>query len=224
MDVSTNYGQHLPFLFEKAEQIPAQCLSAATALESQPLFNGYGSKVKTCKVIPLQCWDDTRIFDIFNTNARRFIGDKGKWDIHNFGWGSNQLEDANHHPIQKGLILRLYDNVERCSLAILKEAYSSVYNSMRTGWVQSNPEEYQNIMFKKDTERFALFVKKDKNLEEEDDLIRFLISKFELNGQIECQCEWLKKDSRGSYIDKTYMWIDKEELSKIIEKFGFEIS
>ncbi len=49
----TNYGQALFFHYEKAEQVPQQCLIAAKLLESQPLFDGRGSIVDRCKVIPL---------------------------------------------------------------------------------------------------------------------------------------------------------------------------
>ncbi len=92
---------------------------------------------------------------------------------------------------------------------------------MRKGWVASNLEDYQDIMFKEDPEKFALFVKKGK-ISEENTLIRSLTSKFGLKGQINCHSEWLKKGAAYCYNDNIYMWINKEVLSEIVEKFGFE--
>jgi hypothetical protein len=201
---------------------PQQCLFAAKLLESEPLFNGSGSLVKTCKVIPLESWDDTRIFDIFNKNAAKFTGKKSAWRIHQFGCGNNQLMDAKGKYIQQGLNLWLYAELERCSIETLEQAYSHVYDAMRKGWVEASPEEYQNIMFKEDSKKFALFVKKGE-ISEEDTLIRFLTSKFGLEGQVKCHSEWLKEGAGYCYNDNIYMWINKEELSKIIEKFGFEV-
>lgn len=206
----TNYGQALSFHYEKAEQVPQQCLFAAKILESQPLFNRRGSIVKTCKVIPLDSWDDARIFVIFSNNAAKFTGKKSAWHLHDFGCG------------KQGLNLWLYDDLERCSLETLEKAYSNVYDAMRKGWVASNPEDYQDIMFKEDSEKFALFVKKGK-ISEEDTLVSFLTSKFGLKGQISCHSEWLKEGSGFCYNDNIYMWINKEALSEIVEKFGFEL-
>jgi hypothetical protein len=163
-------------------------------------------------VIPLENRDDVRIFDIFNTNARKFTGNKGAWHIHEFGFGNDQLYQANGQHIKQGLSLWLSDNHERCSIDTLEQAYSDVYSSMRSGWIESSLEEHQDILFKEDTEKFALFVKK-MTIAEEDILIRFLAGKFELEDQVKCYFE------KG----KIYMWIDKKEQSKIIEKFGFEI-
>ena len=222
MQVPTNYEQGLSFHYEKAEQVPQQCLIAAKILESQPLFDGSGSIVKRCKVIPLESRDVTRIFAIFNRNAIERVGNKTAWHIHDFGGGNNQLYTANGCHIKRGLNLWLYDGLGTCSLETLEKVYSDVYNSMRKGWIQSNPEEYQCIMFKEDTEKFVLFVKKNYFIEEAT-LIKFLINKFELQGQIECDSNWLKDDVGNRCNDTIYMWIDKKEISKIIEKFGFEI-
>lgn len=216
----TDYGQALSFHYEKAEQVPQQCLLAAKLLESQPIFDGCGPVVDRCKIIPLDSWDDARIFDIFNSNTAKFIEGISAWPISHFGHGYN-LQDAKGTYIKQGLDLWLFDDLKRCSLEELEQAYHHVYDAMRKGWVESNPDDYQNILYINDSEKFTLFVKKGKMVEE-DTLIRFLTSKFGLKGQINCYSVWMKEGGGCCYNDNIYMWIEKKELSKIIEKFGFE--
>jgi hypothetical protein len=211
----TNYGPPHSFDYEKAEQVPQQCVFAVELLDSQPLFNGR-------KVLQLDSWNDARVFHIFNNNAANVVGIESAWHVDNFCNEINQLDDANAKLIKQGLNLWHYEGLERCSLETLGIAYSSVYDSMCKGWVKSNPEEYQDIKFKEDPEKFVLFVKKSE-ISEEDTLIRSLISKFGLKGQINCHSEWLKDTGGYCYNDHIYMWINREELPTIVEKFGFKV-
>lgn len=218
---TTKYEQPLSFHYERVGEIPGQCLFVAKLLESQPIFNGFGAIAKTCKVIPLESWPDVRIFDIFNNNAAKLTGTTA-WHIREFGCGFNRQMDAAGQGIKQGLSLWLYDNIERCPLETLEQVYSNVYDAMRKGWVEYNPEDYPNMAFKEDSEKFTLFVKKTEMIEEAA-LISFLRTKFGLREQVKCHSEWVKDDCGISFNDDIYMWIDKVELSKIIEKFGFEV-
>lgn len=217
----TNEIPTLSFKFDKAEQVPHQCLLTAKILESQPLFTGQGQTKS--KVVALDSYDNTRILGIFNSNARKFIGEESAWQISEFGGGNNHLWDAKGKHIKQGLNLWLYDSLERCSLETLEHAYSYVYDAMRKGWVESNPEDYQDIMFKQDPEKFTLFVKK-RHLEDEDHLIRFLSGKFGLEGQVKCHLEWLKEDINLYFNDQIYMWVEKKVLPTFIVKFGLELA
>ncbi|MBJ7450158.1 MAG: hypothetical protein JHC93_07375 [Parachlamydiales bacterium] len=220
-----DYQKALSFHYEKAEQLPQQCLYAAKLLDYQPVFNGRGT-IKTCKVIPLNQYNDARIFDIFSRNATKLVGRQSAWHIQDFGGGSEQFRDASGVLINQGIALRLYDN-ERCSLEALGKAYCIVNDVMRKGWVESNLEDYQDIksvqdIKSEDSEKFALYVK-NSNMIEEDALIRFLTSKFGLVGQIMCYSRRLKEESELLNKSSIYMWINKEALPNIVEKFGFEI-
>lgn len=211
----------MSFHYEKVEQVPQQCLLVAKILEFQPIFNGRGAILTPCKVIPLDSWDDARIFDIFSKNAAKFTGKKSEWHIRDF---SRLEDDAIGKHIEQGIHLWLYnEDLGRCPLETLEKAYSNVYDAMRKGWIASNPDDYQDIMFKEDSEKFALFVKKGK-IWEEDTLISFLASKFGLGRRkINCCSVWLK-GSGYCYSDNLYMWINKEALSEVVEKFGFEFN
>lgn len=209
--------QALTFNYERAEQVPAQCLLAAKLLQFQPLVAGNRTLlVEKWKVISLDDWNDVRIFGIFSQNAAKIIGEKAAWNIHEFGGGLGMLEDTGIQPTQKGLELWLYDD-KMCSLEKLEEAYSDVYNSMRKGWVESKLENYPTILFTEDPSKYTLFVK-NKSLVDEDTLICFLIRKFGLKNQIKCYYQW--KGFRNEN-HKIYIWIANEKLSEVIEKFGF---
>jgi hypothetical protein len=219
----TDYQQGLTFQYDRAEQVPEQCFLATKLLDAQPLFDGYSPIEDKCKIISLVSWADTKIFDIFNSNIGHFIRDRNtRWEIHGFRLKEGGYADANCRYIDQGLSLWLHNDLKRCPLETLKQAYSDVYSSMRAGWVESKPEDYPDILHKENSEQFALFVKKS-FLADEDDLIRFLASKFGLKGQVNSNGLWLKEDVGSCYNDKIYMWIERKELPKIVETFGFDI-
>lgn len=218
----TDYSQALTFNYHRAEQVPEQCLSAVKLLDSQPLFDGRGSITKSSKVIHLDSWDDARIFEIFNDNASKFTNRDYKWYIHSFGCGNHQLYDHDGKHIRRGLELWLYSDREMCSIYELGQAYADVYKSMSKNWVESNIDDYPDIMFKNDPDEFILYVKKSL-LSGEDTLIRFLASKFGLGEYVKCYSEWLSNNLAYHYTDSIYMWIDKERLSEVIDVFGFEL-
>lgn len=224
-EVKTNDEESLPFQFPyvKVKQVPHYCTFAAKLLESQPQFNGKGSQAKkNNKVIALDSRHDAKIFEIFNEHAVNFIEKKSAWSIHSFGGSTNVIRDANNKIIKCGLDLWCDPDLERCSLETLERAYIDVYQSMRKGWVESNPQEYQGTMFEKDSEKFAFFVK-TRTINREEELIGFLSNKFKLNDKIMCYWAWSKKEGGYGGNDKIYMWIDKEDRLEIIKKFGFDL-
>jgi hypothetical protein len=214
---STDYN-YLSFNYNKAEQVPNQCVLAAKLLNSQPVFKGSTSGSGRSKVIPIKSWADTRIFDIFNMNAKELIEYNSMWRIYGFGCGNQQVVDAHDNRIKQGLGLCLDNDSQKCSLQTLKQAYSDVYRKMRGGWLKANPIEWQDdIFFKEDPQKFALFLKSRK-LREEVALIRFLARKFGLRDAIRCDHVWNKE----YHANDIYMWIQKDKLTEAIQKFGFD--
>ena len=202
--------------------MPKYCLDMATLLEKQPLFTGYGNHVTTSKVLHLDRWDDARICEIFTENAEKILG-KSVWRIHAFGCGDYQFADSNHHSIQQGVTLSLYDELRRCSLSNLEAAYEEVFRTMTTGWVSARPEEHPDSMFKENPDEFQLFIKK-KTLIEEDDLIAFIAKRVGMRQDITCHSALVGQSVVGlDYTNKRYLWIRRSALMKVVDTFGFRL-
>jgi len=206
---------------ERACDLPKYCTEMATLLERQPLFTGYGNHVETSKVIHLESWDDARICEIFNENAKKILGES-QWRISAFGIGNYQFTDSNHHLIKHGLTLSLYDGPGPCSLSDLEASYEEVFRNMTTGWVSARPEEHPDIMFKENPDEFQLFIKK-KTLIEEDDLIAFIARRVGIEQDIKCHGESLGHSVGYGYTDERYLWIRRSALMKVIDTFGFRL-
>ena len=128
---------------------------------------------------------DARIHEIFSKNARTILGFTQAWHIHSFGVGNYQFYDSHQVQITPGLIMLLYDEGTPCSVETLKNAYDQVLEKLSTGWTWAKPEENSDIFHKKEPSDFHLFIKHSK-LSEEDTIIRFLASKFDLREHVDC--------------------------------------
>lgn len=198
---------------QKANQVPKMCAKLAGILDRTPLFQG-----TQCAVLALTHWDDASICTIMSDNAANVLGKNRAWSIHNFGRNNHQLFEPNGTLIQQGI--SLLETGKRCSLADLEDAYTSVFQSMTTGWVAANIAEHPNILFKADPEKWALFIK-NKPLVEESTLVSSIASRLSLSPDLQCYDIWI--DAPGSTKpDKPYLWIRKRALSHVVEKLGLQ--
>lgn len=235
--IQPDYQKAYAFNYATAQEIPKQCCLAAKLLEAQPLFDGRGTIVEKCKVIPLNDWSDCRIFDIFNENVNdtsrknsdwynkhieKLLGSNSAWNISSFGCGNHQLIDLNGKLIEQGLEFLIY-NKERCSLKTLEQAYREVYDTMRHGWVEANPLEHPELNITwMDCSNCALFLKNERSLMEEEILIRFLANKFGFEHRM--FSDSMETNVENPRKNGLYMWIPKNELHAVIEKFGFNFT
>lgn len=198
------------------------CAQLAKKVSEQPLFDGTGSIVNKCKVLPLSNRNDAAICGILTNNLRKILGNRKAWHIHSTGWGSEQLWTSSGECIGYGISLWLYDSVDECSLETLEETYKKIIIASQRGWKCAKPEDYPNIMFKEDSERWNLFIKKEE-LSEECNFIGWLCGNFNLLEKISCHDKWLKSPKAGYELrDEIYLWVKKDSQEKFDEIFGFK--
>ncbi|CDZ80487.1 F-box-like protein [Candidatus Rubidus massiliensis] len=206
--MAIDYTQGLSFHYEKVENVPLECYLATKLLDSQPIFS-IDQAGTTYKIIPLKNWNDARIFAIYINNMI-FLKNKLGWIIRSFGSCNDIRQTSNHQLITCGLELQIQDS-NNISLENIKQDYLSLYNTLRIGWKIFDDTQYPDIEI--DHNQFFRFIKESK-LIDEDILIRFLISKFNLEQSIKC--------NRVNE-EKIYLLVDKDIFSKFMDIFGFEI-
>lgn len=222
------YNDHWP-----QHKVNCQCLLASTInqlpqlygflaeqLAAQPLFDGQGAFVEKSKVLPLNSWNDCRICDILTREARKILNNE-TWPIHDFG-GNSQLYSSTGKCIERGITLWIFDSDTMCSIEQLKQAYTTTINKLKNGWSAAHLQDYPDIMFMESEEEWYLFIKKS-DFAEEDRLIRFLASKFNLENYISCHNEWLKRESGYKHKDTLYLWVRKDKLEAFTSSFEFNL-
>jgi len=198
------------------------CAQLAKKVSEQPLFNGTGSIVEKCKVLPLSNLNDAAICGILTDNARKILGNKKAWHVHSVGWGNNQLWTSSRECIGYGISLWLYDNVDACSLETLEKTYKNIITLSQLDWKSARLEDHPTIMFKEDPEYWNLFIKKQ-NVSQENHLIGWVCGKFNLLDKISCHDKWLKTPKVDYELrDEIYLWVKKDAQEKFDEIFGFK--
>lgn len=231
-----------PYNFRKANHIPAYCSNTANFFDKQPILNrnqnlfDVNKNIKDFKAISLGTWDEARICDIFNKNARKILGEEKAWHIHQFNSRSRYLEEmklysALGEPIEQGLTLWLDEQVTSCSWEELRATYHQVLQKFTTGWSSAKIEENPHRMFTNNPEDFCLFIKTpDKSsLSEEHCLINCLLSKFSQDDDsvfslqdVSCAVAY-PAIVPGEVYPKIYLWIRKSARDKVIDTLSLKL-
>jgi len=199
--------------FNTTADLPDACVRVAEEFMRLPPFEGVcHTRIREgeYKIIPMKGDCDPGIFKLLFNNA---MSSATSWGISSFDIKRRVLLDDLY--IENGLMQEL--STSACSLEDLRSSCLQTIEDMREGWVESDPNEYPDIGRKKDSRRFALFIKGEKGTKE-DCLIRYLATKFGVREQVDCYEPWPNDRSI------IYMWIDRGALPNIIEKFGFRFA
>ena len=107
------------------------------------------------------------------------------------------------------------ENGTPCDFNTLKKAYDLVMKSLSENWIKSELKDYPTILHTKSEEDYILFVKREKNLPDESVLMQLLAEQLDVSKFMFCQSDW-----KGKNVTGTYLWIKKENLEQILDKFN----
>jgi len=189
-------------------------------LNKQPPFDGVSAVAKNCKILPLDDWYDCKICELLNENVRKVLGEKNSLHVYSIFRGA---ATASGQFIKTGIASNIYDDKKICDLEHLKSSYEKIIKELKIGWALSTLATHPNVMFKKPEDDWYLFVKK-RSLSSEDDLIRFLVHKFELEDHVTCDNGWLNPSGGFENRNEMYMWVKKKEFEKFNAIFGLQMS
>lgn len=195
--------QSIPFKIN-LDQYPYLLSDIAEALDRQSLYKSPELEGRV-KVLEFGLNEDCRIFELFTKFAKKHLEKGTEWSVQ-----SMDLRDSNfcelYHPVG------LFDhNENKCTVVQLRIAYEKVLEALTGGWKEANIEDYPDLTFRKDPKNYHFFIK-EQPVWQEDILVRFLATKYHLDKQL------LAYETNKL----TYMWIARDKLEDIIQKFGFK--
>jgi hypothetical protein len=203
-----------------------KCITLLSQLNDQPLFTGYGSMIKECKVLPLKNWDNCLMISILCENAKTKLGRQKAWHVHDFGCGNNRRYDSKGKDLGDGITEWLYkDNIPaRCSLQELKLVFYEIVQQLCIGWNQSTLAEHPDIFLTQPEDEWYLFIKPTV-LHQEADLLSLFASAFDIHigKDISCHYHWKKSSGDFELRDTLYLWIKKESYDKVIKALNLQI-
>lgn len=196
--------------YTSAYEVPSFVVQVTKKLSDTPVFNGSGV-LGPVRVISLEKRDDAWIVEFFNRTARELKIDSH--EICDFGWIGSPLFNHDYNVVSPGIYLK--GKKFTINPDEMKKAYCNLFQRVRLGWTQ--PSQNIDPFYVKDPNTFVLFTKEDP-LPKEDCLIRYLIARFGL--QNEAQCETLLMSSP---YHRQYIWVRKDALSKVQEILGLQL-
>lgn len=195
--------------------IPHYCVQLAKTLSEQPLVvdskelvGQEGTLFDGLRVLPLNV-DDARICELVNVNSINLFRTKS-WCI-----------DTSEYPfVEFGYCIRLFPVMYKmCSPEELQKRYTTIVGLLQNNWQRTTLKEHPDIFFKQDENTWDLFIKNKKSyLCEEDVLIRFLASKFNMESQIDC----FDIGEDGMPCDEVYLWVKKDAINQFDVIFKFQ--
>jgi hypothetical protein len=193
---------HKP-VYTKASDIPEFCKNIAKQLQE--------SRENT--VLILDRWEDKSICLIFNLNAVKYGGcshppkiiplrdDYFPWKIHVSSNGISLLRSGD------------------CSES-LKKSYEKVLHAVQKGWYRSFFSHHPNMPFKKDPQKYMLYMK-NSQIDKEVVLIRSMINRFSLSDVATCHNTWVSPQGI-SFSRRIYLIVEKAAVPKFEAIFGFD--
>lgn len=190
-------------------ELPTLCVGIIHTLSKQPLYQKDPTNNKS-KVLPLRSFEEARIVELINSIAKSPQKPEKLESI-----GVNlYLPDFKY-----ALQLPLHEKQPaQCSREELTAAYTEVINTISKNWTLSNPEDYPNLVFKKDPSSHILLTKQAEKSKELAILTRFIGSHF-FKGAIPSLVE------TNCYSDVAsrpllYWWIEKDALPYYLVTFN----
>ncbi len=215
------------------DEIPAYCAWLAYQLIQQPIFTGGGAIHRPVIFLPGIPWDSCRIIEICSRNTRSLLG-AYYWDINAVGCGYNWRFSADRK-IYYGEGIELWLDQENYLAQInnlkshLFEFYVGFHTmiaELKTGWVQADPKAYPDLFHTKDEKEYLFFLKPEQRLaQEEDTLVRFLVSYFNQGANVSCYDYWRLTPEYTSHVrHQLYLWIKKDAFAEFQRIFNFEFT
>jgi hypothetical protein len=201
--------------------IPTYCITLATTLLAQPSFMDCSASVK---VLPLKNWNDCRTLELLSATHKKFLGCRLAWVIGatSMGYPSHPLWSATGgHGGGQGIFFQSYNDDDTCALDELQTSYIRAIDSLKSNWVATSLQTYPDIFHKESESEWFLFIK-EKQIEDEDTLIRFLASKFDMRNQISCHDMW-KISEELTHCKEIYLWVKKDAFDTFQQIFDFKI-
>ncbi len=214
------------YRFDSLAQVAQRAIKVLEQIDSQPLFDGSGSTVEKCKVLPLEDWGECRIIDTLCSIASHKLGDTREWNIRIFGErGFDQLYDAHGKNLKQGLHLWIHEESmqTRCSLTELKSEFDTYLNQMSSGWSLSTLAQHPDIFHRESEEEWFLLIKPQSFIQE-NFLIESLAAPMDLDTAISCERYYWSEQGDGEHRDQLYLWIRKKDFDRVVRTLELKIN